>query len=105
MRASSQTIGSKPLVVLTHGKPDESQDAAGRENAAQKLRVWQEAQADLPRLSTNSVQVVAEKSGHFIQFDQPKLVIASVRQVVEAIRTHGRMDGNVLAPLARDGGP
>jgi pimeloyl-ACP methyl ester carboxylesterase len=36
------------------------------------------------RRSTNSKHIIAEKSGHNIQFDQPDLVVESIRQVFAA---------------------
>lgn len=70
--------------------------AAGMERELQAQQVW------LSTLSSNSVQVVSERSGHFIQGQNPKLVIASVRQVVEAVRTHGRVDASALSALAHE---
>ena len=78
-----------PLVVLTHGvfSPGDygipSMAAKGEE-----LRL--EMQEALARLSSRSKHIIAEKSGHYIQRDQPELVIDSVRQVVEATRTSDR---------------
>jgi pimeloyl-ACP methyl ester carboxylesterase len=47
-------------------------------------------QEALARLSSRSKHVIADKSGHYIQRDQPELVIHFVRQVVEATRTLDR---------------
>ena len=43
-------------------------------------------QADLVQLSTNGTQIIAEQSGHYVQNDQPDLVVQAIRQVVEAAR-------------------
>jgi pimeloyl-ACP methyl ester carboxylesterase len=99
MRAVSQSIGDKPLVVLTRGKEDAAPGASPERNA-QTLRLWQELQADLPELSTNSIHVVATNSGHFMQADVPELVVAAVWEVVDAARTHRRLDGRQLSLLA-----
>jgi pimeloyl-ACP methyl ester carboxylesterase len=67
-----------PLIVLLRGRvmgpPD--LDAAGKA-----------ANAALVKRSANGRLIVAENSGHYIQFERPDLVIAAVRQVVEAVRT------------------
>ncbi|MCX6032214.1 MAG: alpha/beta fold hydrolase [Chloroflexi bacterium] len=42
--------------------------------------------AELAALSPKGRQVVAEKSGHYIQVDQPELVIEAIREVVEAVQ-------------------
>lgn len=104
MRTHGRSIGDRPLVVLTRGK-EEVSPGTSPEQTARLVRAWHDVQSELPRLSTNAVQVVADNSGHFIQWAAPKLVVASVRQVVETCRTRGRVDGSVLASLANEGGP
>ena len=47
-------------------------------------QAWQIMQAELAAQSSNGEQIVAEQSGHYIQLEQPQLVIDAVRQVVEA---------------------
>jgi pimeloyl-ACP methyl ester carboxylesterase len=101
VRRTNRSLADKPLVVLTHGKDPPrpewlSEDAYGR-----GLQLTRELQSNLARLSSNSVQVVAEDSGHFIQEDQPELVVAAVREAVEAVRTHGRVSATKLTPFAR----
>ena len=54
---------------------------------------WDEGQQNLVKLSDNSEFVVAEKSNHMIQADEPELVIAAIRRVWEAAR-----DGKRLSP-------
>jgi pimeloyl-ACP methyl ester carboxylesterase len=45
-----------------------------------------EMQEDLVRLVPNAAHIIAEKSGHFIQLDQPTIVIGAIRKVVEEVR-------------------
>jgi pimeloyl-ACP methyl ester carboxylesterase len=79
-----------PLVVLTHGifNPGDYYGFPAMAAQGEKLRL--EMQDALARLSSRSKHIIAEKSGHYIQRDQPELVIDSVRQVVEATRTSDR---------------
>ncbi|MEW6401839.1 MAG: alpha/beta hydrolase [Chloroflexota bacterium] len=70
---------SFPLVVLTRGLPDEP-DAVWP--SADLQRVETELQREFLQLSSKSSQVIAEKSGHYIQHDQPELVIEAVRKVM-----------------------
>ena len=42
--------------------------------------------AELAQQSSRGKRIVAEKSGHYIQIDQPELVIDAIHQVVEAAR-------------------
>lgn len=74
---SAGDLGAKPLVVLTHGHPfpDMTEEAN-----------WQEHQVMLAALSSRGRLVVAERSGHEIQIQQPDLVANAIREVIEATR-------------------
>jgi pimeloyl-ACP methyl ester carboxylesterase len=102
VRASSRSLGAKPLVVLTRGMEDK-QPWASAELLAELLRVWQERQADLLKLSSNAIQIVVRNSHHSIQLDAPEMVVAAVGEVVRAVRTQGRVNAAVLASLNRQG--
>jgi len=54
--------------------------------SAEQERIWQNCQDKLVALVPGAQHVVATKSGHYIQATEPDLVIAAVRQVVEADR-------------------
>ncbi len=71
-----------PLVVLTAGK------AAAWENEKSRA-LWLELQADLTAMSPFGRQVIAERSGHFIQRNDPELVAESIREVLAAARVAG----------------
>lgn len=67
-----KTFGDLPLIVLSRGldqKPD-----------------WQVMQAELLQLSSNSQQLIADKSGHNIEIDQPEAAVAAIGKIVEQIR-------------------
>ena len=53
---------------------------------------------DLTKLSTNSRQIFADQSSHFINFDQPELVIEGIRQVVNSARSLQRQSSNEHRP-------
>ena len=78
------TLGDLPLVVLarsTGAYPDGMQisaDSLERERLA--------LQADLAKLSHRAGIIVAPHAGHNIHLDDPGLVIASVRDVVNTVR-------------------
>jgi hypothetical protein len=74
VRAVRHPLGHLPLVVLTHGIP-QFPDAQGEQE-------WQALQRDLAGLSTNSEHIIAIHSGHYIQLDQPDLVIVAIKQVL-----------------------
>ena len=53
-------------------------------------RLHHESQERLAKLLSNSELIVAEKSGHMINFDQPSIVIEAIRHIVIAARA-GRL--------------
>lgn len=71
-------LGDLPLIVLSHGLPDPDSDAAVFEQE------WTDMQKELAGLSSNSRRIIAEQSGHYIQLDEPNLVIDAIRQIVES---------------------
>ena len=83
--SAAGSLGNIPLTVIRHGIP-EMFASMPVEQAKRAEQVWQELQADLAKLSSNSRLLVAEKSGHGIQIDQPSLVVDAIRQIVEIVR-------------------
>jgi len=79
-----------PLVVLTQGLPYRPEDYTNPSLAPKYYQLHLEMQKELVGRSPRGRQVVAEKSGHFIQQDQPELVVGAVRQVVEEVKSVGR---------------
>jgi pimeloyl-ACP methyl ester carboxylesterase len=99
LRRASTTLGDKPLVVLTRGK-EPAAPWASPELTSKLLAAWHETQASLPRLSTNSVHVVARNGHHALQDEAPRLVGAAIREVVQASRARTRLDPAKLSTLA-----
>jgi pimeloyl-ACP methyl ester carboxylesterase len=87
--AAASPLRPLPLVVLTHGRPFDWPPGVP---AAAVEALWLPLQEDLAALAPGGRLVVAEESGHFIPGDQPDLVIAAIRQVVEAVRDPGTWD-------------
>jgi pimeloyl-ACP methyl ester carboxylesterase len=84
------SLGALPLLVLTQGQPVQFPSEMA-EDFATYIReryhpMHQEFQAQLARLSTRGRQIMARHSGHMIHQDEPKVVIASIREVVEVVR-------------------
>jgi pimeloyl-ACP methyl ester carboxylesterase len=82
------TLGNLPLVVLSRGRPDPGMYDPGvaPEVVAQAEQVWSQMQLELTALSSRGRRIVAQKSGHSIQLDQPELVIGAIREVRAAKR-------------------
>lgn len=76
LKPAVHPLGGMPLVVISTG------------NTAPGYR---ELQQRLLLLSTNSRQVMAERSFHSVEIDQPEVVVGAVRQVVEAVRGERRL--------------
>jgi len=88
-------LGDLPLIVLTAGMTAEEEYAQLPESVrsmvsldllAKVYAAHQEAQRGLAGLSTRGKQVIATESGHYIQWDQPELVIDAVRDVMDEVR-------------------
>src|SRR5262245_44926698 len=73
-------LGDLPLVVVTAGVIDD-------EYLATVPRLASRAQTTLAGLSTNSIHVVATDSGHVVYEDEPDVVLAAIRAVVDAARS------------------
>jgi hypothetical protein len=42
--------------------------------------------ATIAALSQRGKQIIAERSGHHVQLDEPQLVVSAVREIVTAVR-------------------
>ena len=86
--ASAEPLRPMPLFVLTQGQPFDLSpwqplpaDFPGALNKA-----WHAAQDALATLAPNAKHKIATKSSHYIQVQEPQLVIDAIKQVVEAVR-------------------
>jgi pimeloyl-ACP methyl ester carboxylesterase len=70
-------VGDLPLIVLTPGNQDDSQ----QENDARN-----QLQQELTLLSTNGKQIIASDSGHNIYAEQPDLLVKSIEELVLLVR-------------------
>jgi pimeloyl-ACP methyl ester carboxylesterase len=86
--ASAGPLRPMPLFVLTQGQPFDLSpwqplpaDFPGALNKA-----WHTAQDELATLVPNARHKTATKSSHYIQAQEPQLVIDAIKQVVDAVR-------------------
>ena len=79
-----------PLIVIGRGTPFPRKARDGSDSQTNRMteeqfaawdRIWREFQEDLAKRSTHGEFRLAEKSGHFIQRDQPELIIQAIRDV------------------------
>jgi pimeloyl-ACP methyl ester carboxylesterase len=74
------SLQGMPLAVITHGQAFPGPFAILDEG-------WRDGQTRLASLSTAGELIVAEKSNHMIQHDEPELVLALIRRIYEAAAT------------------
>jgi pimeloyl-ACP methyl ester carboxylesterase len=79
------SFGSTPLTVLSAGHEDTVASLSAAENQKYE-EVWQGLQPKLAALSSAGKQIIAEQSGHMVQFEQPDFVIGAIREMVVALR-------------------
>jgi pimeloyl-ACP methyl ester carboxylesterase len=91
--AAAHPLPPLPLIVLTHGIPAGAEVPPEVRSALPPDFPWdtfdtvsQALQAELAALVPEGRQVIATESGHYIQVEQPDLVIEAIQQVVDAVR-------------------
>ncbi len=89
VRASRHSYGTLPLVVLSQ----QQKIAFSSSDEEQIQEAWQGFQRDLASLSSNSTHIIAEHSTHYIQLDQPELVINAIRSVLQAVSEQPQHQG------------
>jgi hypothetical protein len=67
-----KTFGDVPLIVLT--------------SSLNQQTGWQTMQLELLQLSSKSQQMIADKSGHNIEIDQPEVAVAAILNMVSQLR-------------------
>jgi CubicO group peptidase (beta-lactamase class C family)/pimeloyl-ACP methyl ester carboxylesterase len=94
--AVAPDLGTRPLVLLTHGRAD------GAPPGFEVL--WVKWQKEVARLSTSSILVRAENAGHGIQLDDPDLTAEAFRLVIAAARARVPLAACAATQLPRLGG-
>lgn len=77
------SLGDLPLVVITSCQRGDPPPDWPTGFVAAYNQMFDELQRDLVKLSTRSMHVMAKHSGHFVQADEPELVVAAIRQVIK----------------------
>jgi pimeloyl-ACP methyl ester carboxylesterase len=78
---SEHPLGDLALVVITRGLPDETGP-----NAAAMEAEHRKDHASVGTMSRRGRLVIAARSGHHVQLDEPELVVSAIREVVAAAR-------------------
>lgn len=75
-----------PLIVLTAANAQPGGEGPLAYLAPKFEQIRQELQQDLVHRSAKGKQIIATRSGHFIQRDEPELVVSAIREVIDATR-------------------
>jgi pimeloyl-ACP methyl ester carboxylesterase len=99
--ATASPLRPMPLVVISRGKPvalpPNVPDAFSPEAFE---RAWTEGQSLLAGLLPDARHVTAAASTHYVQIEQPQLVIDVVRAVVDAVREPSTWETQAATPSA-----
>lgn len=77
------SFGSIPLIVITGTGRQRMDEFIDKELGKRFIKAWMEMQTELLSLSSNSRQIKADKSSHYVQLDQPEIVIEAVRSLIK----------------------
>ena len=69
---------------------DPSMPGATPEETEAVFKVWNTMHDEMAALSTRGVNRVVPGASHYIQYEQPAVVIAAVQEVLEAVRSKRR---------------
>lgn len=67
-----------PVIVIAAGKKDHY--------SPESQRLWNDMQKELTRISSDSEFVLAEASAHYINRDEPEVVVDAIRRLVERVQ-------------------
>ena len=76
------SFGDIPLIVITGTGESRRASFPTLEMAKDYEQVFMEMQKDLLTLSTNSKHILANKSGHYVQLEQPEIVAEAIKNLV-----------------------
>jgi pimeloyl-ACP methyl ester carboxylesterase len=83
VRAAKQSFGDMPVIVFRHA-PFARQPRETQEMRDSKNQLWIDMQDDLAKLSTRGTDQVVPGASHYIQFDNPGVVIAAILRELRA---------------------
>jgi hypothetical protein len=74
-----------PLIVITGTSENRISEYPTRELGLKVQKLWMEMQSELLKLSTNSEQMFANKSGHYVQLQQPEIIVEAIKKLLRKV--------------------
>lgn len=74
LKVSKRTLHI-PLIVLSAGRKEHYSE--------ESQALWNEMQREILEISTDSELVIAEKSAHYIQNDEPEVVVSAIKKLID----------------------
>jgi pimeloyl-ACP methyl ester carboxylesterase len=84
-RATRRSFGDMPIIVLTHSPYPKAKDET-QELRDKRTLQWESMHLEVAAMSSRGINAIVPKSGHYIQLDQPQVVVDSVNQVLMLAR-------------------
>lgn len=82
------TFGSIPLRIISATDSNRFDNIITDETLKNEMvNAWNKMQKDLLKFSTNSQQILVPNSGHYINEDQPEIIIKSIKKLISEIST------------------
>ena len=97
------SLGSIPLAVITGAAPDRFNMVPDEAVQKQIFDVWDDLQADLMNLSTEGERFVSVKSGHYVQLDDPEIVVTAIEKIIAKSRPASDDADTVTPPVPEVG--
>jgi pimeloyl-ACP methyl ester carboxylesterase len=76
-------LGNKSLIVIHRGSEKPIRPGLSQEENEKIYKDLRESQLKLAKESTQSELIIAEKSSHLINFDQPEIIASAVQKIVK----------------------
>ena len=79
--AHLKNFGNIPLTVITKANKKNREDPSFGAKGNAYIKLWMDLQKEHLKLSTNSKHILATNSGHYVQLNEPQVVIDAVREL------------------------
>jgi pimeloyl-ACP methyl ester carboxylesterase len=83
---AARGFGNKPLRVVSHHRRWRMDPSMSDEVSERVEKVWDELQESLLSLSTRSARKVAQRAGHYVQAEEPQIVVDAILEVLAELR-------------------